>query len=67
MLWLKFVDLFAVQGLWQKVPDKQKIANASGNIYSIFLVFNPTPIMDVVSKFHDIRIYWIWVIVSEFI
>ena len=46
-----------IQGLLQKFPDKPKIANTSGDISQIFWEFNPTPIMDVVSKFHDIRMY----------
>ena len=60
-----FITFVGIQGLLQKFPDKPKIDNTSGDICEIFWAFNRTSTMDIVSKFHDIRMYESWVIVSD--
>ena len=48
---------FIIQSLSKKFSYKPKVANNSGRLSYIFCAFNLTPIIDFVSKFHDIHMY----------
>ena len=41
--------IFELQGLSQKILDKPKIVNASGDICYIFWAYYPIPTMDVIG------------------